>query len=57
MAKDAKKLNIKTSQSTGWIPFKIPKEVLIHTRTHLTRKQIKELLPILQKFVDTGEID
>jgi len=23
---------------------------------HLTRKQVKKLLPILQKFVDTGEI-
>jgi hypothetical protein len=24
---------------------------------HLTRKQVKKLLPIFQKFVETGEID
>lgn len=26
-------------------------------RMHLTQEQVKELLPILQRFVDTGEID
>jgi len=40
----------------GWIPFDIPKEVMINTRMHLTRDQVNELLPILQKFVLTGEI-
>lgn len=25
-------------------------------RMHLTRKQVKKLIPILQKFVDTGEL-
>jgi hypothetical protein len=25
-------------------------------RMHLTQSQVKELIPILQKFVDTGEI-
>lgn len=41
---------------SGWQPFEIPKEVLITTRMHLTQKQVKKLLPILQKFVETGEI-
>jgi hypothetical protein len=40
----------------GWVNFEIPKEVLLHTRMHLTRKQVKELLPLLQKFVETGEL-
>ena len=26
-------------------------------RMHLTQDQVKELLPLLQKFVDTGDID
>lgn len=26
-------------------------------RMHLTRKQVKDLIPILQHFVDTGELD
>lgn len=41
---------------TGWIKYPIPAEVQLTTRMHLTREQVKELLPILQKFVDTGEI-
>lgn len=30
--------------------------LLANTRMHLNRKQVKKLLPILQKFVETGEI-
>mgnify|MGYP006958843775 CR=1 FL=1 len=37
-------------------PYEIPKEVLLTTRMHLTQKQVKDLIPILQKFVDTGEL-
>jgi len=40
----------------GWVNFKIPKEVSLNTRMHLTRKQVKELLPLLQKFVETGKL-
>lgn len=29
---------------------------IANNRMHLTRKQVKKLLPILQKFVETGEI-
>ena len=41
---------------TGWIPYSIPEDVLLSTRMHLSRKQVKKLLPILKKFVRTGEI-
>lgn len=40
----------------GWKSFYIPEEVLLTTRMHLTQKHVKELLPILQKFVETGDI-
>jgi hypothetical protein len=40
----------------GWAKYPIPDSVSIPTRMHLTRAQVKELLPILQKFVDTGEL-
>ena len=40
----------------GWVKYDIPKEVNLHTRMHLTREQVKELLPHLKKFVETGEI-
>lgn len=40
----------------GWVNYPIPENVLISTSMHLTVDQVKQLLPILQKFVDTGEI-
>lgn len=58
MAWLALSLGIKTTPATttGWVPYPIPKEVLIHSRMHLTRSQIKDIIPLLQKFVDTGEL-
>jgi len=40
----------------GWKPYPIPDTVLLSTRMHLTRDQVKALLPHLQRFVKTGEI-
>lgn len=41
---------------TGWVPFKIPEDVLLTTRMHLTQDHVKELLPILTIFAETGEL-
>lgn len=41
---------------TGWRDFPIPDDVHISTCMHLTREQVAELIPVLQKFVDTGEL-
>lgn len=57
MASQAKNFGIETSETTGWVPYPVPKEVLMTTRMHLNREQVSELLPILQKFVETGEIE
>ncbi len=56
MASQAASVGVKTDQVTGWVDYPIPKEVFISSRMHLTRKQVKKLLPILQRFVETGEI-
>lgn len=56
MCSDARKLGMETESDIGWMAYPLPKEVLISTRMHLTRDQVKTLLPILQKFVETGEI-
>jgi hypothetical protein len=56
MARDASALGIKTDEVVGWVPYPVPDEVLINTRMHLTREQVAELIPVLQKFVDTGEL-
>ena len=40
----------------GWVKYSIPDTVLLLTRMHLTREQVADLIPVLQKFVDTGNI-
>lgn len=54
MASDAKRLGIATRQDTGWIPYPIPDEVFLTTRMHLTQAQVRELLPLLERFAETG---
>jgi hypothetical protein len=56
MASEALAAGVDTEETTGWVPYPIPKNVLLTTRMHLTRELVAELLPILQRFVDTGEI-
>lgn len=56
MASDAKKHGIKTDQEYGWIDYHVPEDVLISTRMHLTRSQVADLIPVLQHYVDTGEL-
>lgn len=58
LALDAFKLGLPNGSPfpNGWVPYSIPKEVLLKTRMHLTQKQVKKLLPILKHFADTGEL-
>ena len=40
----------------GWKELPIPDGAMIYPgRMHLTRKMVKKLIPLLQKFVETGE--
>ncbi len=41
---------------TGWVKYPLHADVLLNTRMHLTREQVAELLPHLQRFVNTGGI-
>ncbi|WYV99119.1 hypothetical protein Amme3_00123 [Pseudomonas phage vB_PpuM-Amme-3] len=56
MASQALAHGVDTDKTVGWVEYPLPKEVLLSTRMHLTREQVAELLPILQHFVNTGEI-
>lgn len=56
MASDAKKYGIDTDETCGWVPYPIPPVVSLSTRMHLTIDQVAALLPVLQHFVDTGEV-
>lgn len=53
---DAKKFGIQTDATSGWVPYPIPEEVNLVTRMHLSREQVALLLPVLERFVATGEI-
>jgi hypothetical protein len=56
MARDAASVGVQTEERTGWVDYPIPDAVQLHTRMHLTRAQVKKLLPVLHQFVDTGNI-
>lgn len=56
MATDAIKLGIPTCRTTGWVPYPIPKEVLLSTRMHLTQDDVLNLLPALIYFVEHGHL-
>jgi len=38
----------------GWKPYSIPEEVLLSGRMHLTQTMVKQLLPFLTRFAETG---
>jgi hypothetical protein len=54
MAKDAARCGVQTDETVGWVPYPVPKDVLMTTRMHLTQAQVAELLPTLQRFAATG---
>ena len=57
LAPDAILCGIPTNgQTLGWMDYHIPKEVLLHTRMHLSQEQVLQLLPSLIHFATTGEL-
>lgn len=47
----------KTQQGgTGWVRYVIPDDVMLNTRMHLTREQAKELVDVLNIFIETGDL-
>lgn len=56
MASQAAAHGVVTTEDCGWVEYPIPDAVSLNTRMHLTREQVEALLPILQRFVETGEV-
>lgn len=44
-------------QGQGFVPYKLPEEVHLTTRMHLNQEQVKQLLPILERFAKTGNLN
>ena len=42
---------------SGWVAYPIPTDVSLNTRMHLTRDQVRVLLPMLTNFVETGRLE
>ncbi len=40
----------------GWVKYPVPEDVSFTTRMHLSQDQVRGLLPLLQAFVNTGEL-
>ena len=56
MASKAAANGVSTGETTGWVSYPIPEDVFINTRMHLNRVRAAALLPLLQRFVDTGDL-
>jgi len=41
LASQASRLGVQTTETTGWVPYPVPEDVLLNTHMHLTRKQVK----------------
>lgn len=41
----------------GWRDVPLPEGASVFGRMHLNRQQVRRLIPILQHFVNTGELD
>lgn len=54
MARDAAKVGVMTSQSTGWVPYPIPEGVMVSAAMHLDREQVAGLIARLQQWLGSG---
>jgi len=56
MASQSYLVGVETTETCGWVEYPIPHQVMINARMHLNKEQVKEIIGILQKFVDTGDV-
>jgi hypothetical protein len=50
-------LELPPGEVSGWMPYPIPKEVLIGTRMHLNREQVASLIHDLSQWLKTGKFE
>ena len=42
---------------SGWMPYPLSEDVLLHTRMHLNETQVRGLITRLQEWLDTGSLE
>lgn len=47
-------LGVKTTKTSGWVPYPIPEDVSLTTRMHLDRKQVEALVGHLNRWLENG---
>lgn len=52
---NANALGVRTGATEGWVPYPLSDDVLLTTRMHLDRDQVKALIGHLQQWLKTGE--
>ena len=57
LASDAASVGVITSETTGWVPYPVPEAVLLNTRAHLGRTQVKALIDHLQAWLKNGSFE
>lgn len=55
--KNPKLVVFKDSNRGEYIETEMPDNFMVNARMHLSIEQVKELLPYLNKFVETGDIE
>lgn len=53
---DPKLVVFENEQMGNYLKIDMPKQFNVSSRMHLTRQMVESLLPVLIKFVETGEI-
>jgi len=57
MARDAAAHGITTLETSGFIPYPLPREVVLTTRMHLNRAQVEALKARLELWLETGRLE
>lgn len=55
MARDAMEVGVLTKETTGWVDYPLPEQVLVSGSMHLNREQVAGLVARLQEWLDKGE--
>ncbi|WP_131421429.1 hypothetical protein [Comamonas thiooxydans] len=54
LAKEAKAHGVSTQEEVGWVPYPVPKAVLMNASLHLNREQVRGQISRLEHWLEHG---